>query len=414
MKIGMIMQAVPYLPATDGYRVYTANILRRLSRRHTIDLIAVGDGVNREPLEWAREHCASVTLVEPETRNAFTRAISLLGMGFGISARGRGPVRALFDRLTTPLPWDVIHVEGSYVAGTLPFGLPGPAILSLHDSGLLRGRALIRCAASWRDWAFYRALELFQARYERLVYRRFDRCVVVSEADRCAVCATCPECNVSTINIGIDTEYYRSTDLLKRPASMVFHGNLSYPPNIEAAEELARKILPLVRRDAPNAVLHLAGAAAGREVYALAAEPGVELQRDLPDIRTVLDHSVVYACPLRNGTGVKNKVLEAMAMGLPVVCYRAALEGLEPECAERAIAAYEPSDFAAIVVSLLRNPEAAWRMGAAARESVVANYDWELRAQAFERLYQEAIRDWRRALPFAQDALFRSGAGGLL
>jgi len=126
-----------------------------------------------------------------------------------------------------------------------------------------------------------------------------------------------------------------------------------------------------------------------------------------------LTASSVYVCPLRHGTGLKNKVLEAMAMGLAVVCYSPALDGMSCQAGRHAIVASTPAEFATAVVRLLRTPEETRSLAKEAHEFVAANYSWELRAQAFERLYEEARRERQDAASAPRRDMLRHHHGRL-
>jgi glycosyltransferase involved in cell wall biosynthesis len=298
--------------------------------------------------------------------------------------------------------WDVIHVEGGYAAGIVP-DLPVPKVLSLHDSWTLRCSEMLECAQTNREWLYYSLLRLHEPRYQRLVLPRYERCTVVAQPDVDEVRRVVPTARVDLIPYGTDTEYFHPVDVPKARNTLVFHSHLGYAPNIEAALELANDLLPLVRRDVPDAVLHLVGASPGPRIVELANRPGIKVSADLPDLRPAVCEGEVYVCPIRHGTGLKSKMLEAMAMRLPIVGYPGAIVGLLGSVpGQHYLVAQNPGEFATHVVRLLRDRDRAGRMAQAGRDLVEEQYSWESRARAYEDLYERVVQErqlGRQAVP---------------
>ena len=175
---------------------------------------------------------------------------------------------------------------------------------------------------------------------------------------------------------------------------LVFHSHLGYAPNIEAALEFANDIFPLVRAQVPAAVFHLVGASPGPKIQELSARAGIMISANLPDLRPAVCAAQVYVCAIRRGTGLKNKMLEAMAMRLPIVGYPGAMVGLEGSVpGEHYVLAQDPQEFASHVVDLLRHPQRAEKMAAAGRRLVEQEYSWESRARMYEELYARVIAE---------------------
>jgi glycosyltransferase involved in cell wall biosynthesis len=306
--------------------------------------------------------------------------------------------------------WDVLHVEGGYMGGLIPPNLPIPKVLSLHDSWKLRCATMAQCSATWRERLYYHILNQFEPGYERMVYPRFDHCVVVGGTDALAIRSIAPQCHVAVIPNGIDTEFYHPLPARLTSSSFVFHGNLEYAPNVQAASEFAREILPLIRRQVPLAEFHLVGAKPAPQIREIARWPGIRLSANLPDLRYALCSSRVYVCPMRYGTGVKNKLLEAMALGLPIISYPEAIKGIGCTSGKHLLVADDAEEFARLALDLLNNPERAEAIGRAARRLVVENFSWELRAEKFEELYRRAI--WERTRPSRLRSLSPPPSGG--
>ena len=392
MNIGWISQALPYLPSRGGFRLYGGNLIRQLSRRHQIHLVTLLIEDDAEHLDWAPQYCASVQTIAASPYRRLLAPLSALSAHFwGRPLQHRLSMRqALKEHATN---WDVIHVEGGYAGGIVPTDLPIAKVLSLHDSWTLRCSEMLKCARSRREKLYYKLLSYDEPRYERLVYPRFERCTVVADPDAQAVRKTVPDARVDLIPYGTDTDYFHPVAGEKEPATLVFHSHLGYTPNIDAALEFANDIFPLVRQRVPEARLHLIGASPDAKVLALATRPGIKISANVPDLRPAVCSGQIYVCAIRHGTGLKSKMLEAMAMRMPIVGYPGAIVGLTGVPGKHYLVAQNPQEFAAHVVGLLQHPEHAQQLARAGRELVETEYSWESRARAYEDLYQTVMKE---------------------
>ena len=397
MNICWISQALPYLPCRGGFRLYGGNLIKHLSKRHRIDLVTLLGEDDEDYLDWCRQYCASVHTIPTDNLSAPLRvAHSICTHLAGIPLRHRARLRRLLAKLYATCRWDVVHVEGSYMGGITPGSLPVPRVLSLHDSWTLRAREMLQCAQSLQETLFYTLTRYCEPRYERLVYPKYDAVTVVAGPDLEEVRRTVPSANVVLIPYGTDLEYFRPLEVEKETKCLVFHSHLGYAPNIEAALEFANEIFPIIRKKVPDAVLHLVGANPGPMVQELASRPGIRISANLPDLRPTVCSAGIYVCPIRHGTGLKSKMLEAMAMGMPIVAYHpGSTVGIECAHGEHLLAAETPLQFAAHVLDLLSNPRKAQKLAAAARKLVEEKYSWDSRAQAYEQLYAELIEERR-------------------
>jgi len=171
---------------------------------------------------------------------------------------------------------------------------------------------------------------------------------------------------------------------------------LDYAPNVTASLHLARDILPLVRASRPTAHLVLVGRSPSDAVRAAGALDGVRVVGEVPEMRPWLAGSAVYVCPMRSGTGIKNKLLEAMACGVPCVASTLAVRGMRIEPGRDLLVAESPRDLAHAVVRVLDDPVLADALGAAARRYVVAEHGWAAVGRAYVEVYAAAIERGRR------------------
>jgi glycosyltransferase involved in cell wall biosynthesis len=232
-----------------------------------------------------------------------------------------------------------------------------------------------------RTWGEIRRA-ISNALFERAFRRCVDRVWVVSAADRRAMRMITGCRNVDLLPNGVDSEHYRPQPCETIPDSCCFWGRLDFGPNIDALSWFLRSVWPTVKAARPTAVFHLFGFNPTAEVRKLAESPGVALFPDLPDLRSEVARRQVVVLPFISGGGIKNKLLEAAALGMPIVCTPKALSGTKGEPAVKI--ANRPRQWADALIGLWNDASARAVLGAAARQWVLANHTWEAAAGTAE------------------------------
>jgi glycosyltransferase involved in cell wall biosynthesis len=227
------------------------------------------------------------------------------------------------------------------------------------------------------------------ARYEERLLRSEARCLVVSEADRRLLGSAGGRASVNPN--GVDLAAFPFMPDQGTSGRIVFVGNLGYSPNSDAALWFATEVLPGVRTRVPESELVIVGPRAPRRVLNLAARPGVVVAGIVPDVHDALIAARVAIAPLRAGAGIQNKVLEAMAAGVPVVGTSLAVGGIDVVPGTHCLVADDPAGFAEAVASLLTQAELRHRIASAARDLVVARYTWERSVADLETIYREVV-----------------------
>src|SRR6185436_5286986 len=234
------------------------------------------------------------------------------------------------------------------------------------------------------SWGF--ALEAAKVRrYERWLGERFDACSVISPRER-DVLSGYVRRPIEVIPNGVDLEYFASRGGTRRPHRLIFTGNMSYRPNVDAVRHLCAEILPRVRRDVPDVELYIVGMDPAPAVRRLADEARVVVTGRVDDVRPYFEEAAVAVAPLRVARGLQNKVLEAMAMGVPVVASPAAHQGISAVAGRDLLVGADPAGFAQAVVTLLRDPGGRERMARAGRAAVEENHCWDRLLDRLETL----------------------------
>lgn len=233
---------------------------------------------------------------------------------------------------------------------------------------------------------------------ERRAMRRYDVVTTVAEADAARLATLAPGARVETVPNGVDAARFRpDPNVTPAPLSLVFVGAMSFPPNIAAMAWFTREVLPAVLRESPGARLTIVGRDPAPEVRAMASR-AVTVTGEVDDVRPYLAAATLFIAPMVSGSGIKNKVLEAMAMALPVVATSLAVEGLPILEGEHAMVADRVVPFATAIGRLLVRPDERARIGESARRLVMERYTWEACAARYELLYQELAQGRRGSL----------------
>jgi sugar transferase (PEP-CTERM/EpsH1 system associated) len=384
VRILFVTSRFPH-PPYRGDQVRAFHQIRLLSPRHAITLLSFREGASAESIRALAGLCREVQVVEqPAWRKAWNLARGLLSGRPAQVALYESPAMLRLVAERTP-GHDVVHAQLVRMA---PYIQPGtPAVLDLVDAlSVNMERRAVRDRGPLRLVAGLEARRL--RRYEGEAVGRARRSAVVSAADREALGS--PQ-GMAVIPQGVDLALHPFVDGPREPETVVFTGNLGYFVNVDAACFLAREVWPRVLRARPSATLHLVGDRPAARVRRLGALPGVRVSGPVESIHAHLARARVAVAPMRTGSGMQNKVLEAMACGTPLVATPLAAAALEARDGEHLVLAEGAEGLAAGVVRLLGDEGLCRHLAAGARRLVEARFTLERSVEALERLYAEAV-----------------------
>lgn len=378
---------IPY-PPNKGDKIRSFHILKFLAERYRLFLgTFIDDPADRLHVATLREYCTDLHVVNINPGRQ--RLVSLNGFlrGEALSLpyyRDAGLARwvdSIRQRERPGIAFAYSSPMAQYLVGAVWQGIRRVVDFVDVDSEKWRAYAAMK---SWpASYVYAREATRLQA-YERRIAREVEACVFVSRDEarlfeqlRGAAGDTVG--GVHAVNNGVDLAYFSAGVNLPNPYPagvpvLVFTGAMDYWANVDAVCWFAHAILPLIRQRLPAAQLWIVGTRPTDAVKALAEVSGVTVTGAVDDIRAYIAHASVAVAPMRIARGVQNKVLEAMALGRPIVGTSAAFEGLDIEPRYRSLAANDAESFAKRCLSLLEDADAS--VGDLGRRYVATHHDW--------------------------------------
>ena len=393
MRILALTSRVPF-PPLRGDKVRTFNFLKALSERHDVDLLTFVEGdadrALARRLDWLR---SAETISLPRIRSYANMALGALSsLPYQTLYYRSGSMREAFAAAVGRETYDLVYVHlfrmAPYALGGGDVGAAGaPAYaLDLTDAisvelseSVPRRPFPIRPAYAWEAEKI--------RRYEARVARAFDETWVIAEADAAAIASVAPDADVVVVPNGVDESLF-SLPGADAEGVVLFVGNLSIAHNTDAVEFLVGEIMPRVRRRVSEARLRVVGHGADERMRRAAAEGGFDLGGYVPELADAYRGAAVFAAPLRFAAGVQNKILEAMAAGLPVVTTPTGNRGLGAPAGEALAVAEDAEGLSDEIVRLLGDRSRRAAVGSAGRAFVRGRFSWSAVRGHAERLVE--------------------------
>ncbi len=410
-----ILFVVPYVP--DLIRVRPYNLITHLAGRgNEITLVTLYSSEDEKAeLAQLKEACAAIHAF-PLTRSR-SLLNSLLALPSALPLQSvycwQPAMAAELRQLAGSCRFDVVHVE--HLRGAR-FGLevlaaqgvqsarerhPLPVVWDSVDCISM----LFKQAAHHSKRRFFRWVTRFDlrrtSRYEGRLVNQFDKVLVTSKNDRTALMSLAPlgtpEDQVVVLPNGVDVDYFAPPQqtTAREDATLVISGKMSYHANVTMSLKFVEETMPIIWQRKKDARLVLVGKDPAPELRGLAKNPAIEVTGTVEDIRPYLHRATLAVAPITYGAGIQNKVLEAMACGLPVVTSPQAVSALAVTPGQDLIVANGPEDFANAVVALLDDPALRSRIGQAGRRYVEKQHLWANIAARLEEVYDEVIQGSR-------------------
>lgn len=382
-NILFLVHRLPY-PPNKGDKVRSFNLLKHLAAKHRVFLgTFIDDPQDEAYVDQLPAYCADMHIARLSPRVAKLRSLSglLTKQALTLPYYRNAGLQAWVDRTLREQKIDVAVIFSSamaqYVNGV-------PDLRTLVDFVDVDSAKWTQYALNHRwplSWLYRREGERLLA-FERSVAQRATHSFFVTENETELFCRNAPECigRVGAMCNGVDAEFFSPDHVLPSPYApderpLVFTGAMDYWPNIDAVTWFASEVLPQLLQRWPGLRFYIVGRSPTPAVQALACEH-VVVTGTVDDVRPYLQHAAVVVAPLRLARGIQNKVLEAMAMGLPVVASQECSGSVDAVPGWDFLTAKSVEDYQREIEALLNSPDRALTIGMAARAQVLARYSW--------------------------------------
>lgn len=400
MKILFISRWYPY-PPDNGSKIRIFNLIKYLSFRHEVDLISFAtEAIAETHLTAMHRYCRRVTVI-PYRSFQPTRLKALLGF---FSPRPRSVIdtynvemQLCVDQANQKRSFDLVVASQVDMA---PYVIAFPntikileelEVTTLYEQFVKQPHPLKKLRGGLTWWKL--------SHYVGQLLSVFDGCTVVSEGERERVRRiTSGYPALAVVPNGVDLVHYTADFGPPETDTLIYSGALTYQANFDAVDYFLREILPLIQLERPQVKLIITGKLDGVPVDRLPKTPGVIFTGYLDDIRPAVAQSWASIVPLRVGGGTRLKILEALALGTPVVTTSKGVEGLDlvPGC--DLLLADSPADFATAVLRLLADKALREQLSCNGRRAVESKYDWQMIGQQFNDFIEQAVAPTQRHL----------------
>jgi polysaccharide biosynthesis protein PslH len=390
---------IPY-PPDKGDKIRAYHQIRALARRHRIHLLALTDGAVPD-LSQLHALCERVEVFPVHRPAAYLRCAlgALDPRPLTLSFFDSAELRRRVEELARTERFDAVVAYSSAMAPYVEPFAGVPAVLDMVDVD----------SAKWEQYSHFarrllRPIYALEARrlraYEASLAKRFERIVLATGNEARLLESFAPEARAVAVPNGIDLEYFHPMDLPKaKSPTLVFTGQMDYFANIDGVVFFVREVFPRLKQRIPDLEMLIVGRSPSPAVRALAETSGVFVTGAVGDVRPFLARAWAFVAPLRIAQGVQNKVLEAMAMHLPVVCTGKVLGGLAEggfRDGRDLLTADTPEAFESCLAGLLTDAAARERLADCARQRLGAAYRWGTNVERFEELLLAAARPGRK------------------
>lgn len=379
MKILCVSSRFPY-PLIKGDKLKVYQLIKHLSKRHSIYLVTFVESKDElKYLSSVAQFTKRIVPIQLSRTKSYLQCVKGLfsPLPFQTFYYNSKKMHREISNIIVKEKFDLVYVHLIRMAEYLRHKKGLRKILAIEDSISSNYKHTIKFRKGLRKLLF--SIEAKRClKYEIEITRHFDKCLLVSPSELQIFREKHHLSNLELTPHGVDVDYFRPDHrepCVREPNSIIFTGNINYLPNADAVSYFCNSIFPLVLKEVPDSKFYIVGANAPRKIQELACK-NIVVTGYVEDMRLYFEKAELVVCPLRIGAGIQNKILEGLAMGLPVVATSCAIEGITSEVTDCISLGDTPDEFAKNVVLLLKNRELREKYGNLGREFVESYYDW--------------------------------------
>jgi len=390
MRILFVCHRLPF-PPNRGGKIRPFHMIQHLGRNHSVVVASLAHTEQElregQPLaDYCEQVIAEVLPNRIRWMQAFRALFSAIpsSVAFFWSEKLALRIREAFRQRR----FDAIFVHCAFVA---PYARNLPCAFRVLDYGDVD-------SGKWFDYSRSKSFPLsfgywIEAkklrRFEEKLAGEFDLCTATTQGELEEVQKLNPNVPSAVIPNGVDLSYfYPRPGNPGKSAVLVFLGRMDYFPNIDGTLYFARSIFPLIRQSIPDVEFRIVGSNPSRAIRSLAKIPGISVTGHVPDVRPYLMDAAVAVAPLRIARGTQNKILQFLAMGVPVVATPEAAKGVGAQPGQHFLVAEGPEAFARQVVRLLEDTRLRETLGSAGRQPLETAHSWPISMQILDRLLE--------------------------
>jgi glycosyltransferase involved in cell wall biosynthesis len=343
-----------------------------------------------------REYCGSIQLVrhnkESKVKQLPGIAKNLIsGLPWNVKYSKSREMQDAILKITKANNFDILHIDDIFMASNLDFTSKHSfkKVVTFHNIESINYKRTFKFERNPYQKLLF-LLNLFpMRRWESRIVENFDLSMVVSSLDGRFLEAKSARAKIALIPNGVDTDLFRPLPPSDHHDNIAFVGNMDYSPNADGAVYFTKRIFPMIKSRLPEAKFLIVGRNPNQQLHKLSSDPSIILTGYVESIIPYYEITSVVAVPLRAGGGTRGKILEAMALGRPVVSTSLGAEGLEVTHKENIMIADRPEDFATITVELMRNRSFRSVLIDNARKFVESKHSWRKIAGNLDQAYKE-------------------------
>jgi polysaccharide biosynthesis protein PslH len=407
MKILALWHDLPNPYTGDSLPIF--NLLKYLARKHEISWLSFKQETaetryNNDMGRYCQniETVSLANLTESESKQKQIRYIAALPFNYWFSARPftyqlffSPEMQSNVNHLVSTRKFDLIYTSifMAYYINNSNFPKVVHQFDCVTEMAYRQYLSANNLSARCRSWINYKVYQ----RYERSISNNVDACLVVSPTEQQRLKAYFPKANPLVIPNGVDSQYFSPDPGKEEYPSLIFVGNMGYPPNIDAMLFFCKQIYPRIKDSIPDIKLTIVGRSPVKEIIALSVDKSIVVTGYVEDVRPYVARASVVVTPFVSGIpGIKNKVLEAMSMAKPVVSTSIGVQGITMANKDDVMVTDDPGEFARQVINLLNDRQLRQIIGNNGRKLVTTRYSWETMASQLDDVFTKVVHKCHR------------------